>query len=76
MKVVFEEDNPGSCVQDRMTGSEARDLADNWGRHSNPSKKMKFCSWEVSREGKRKIQMHEVGQGQCLIDEGEAQDAS
>lgn len=29
MKVVFEEDNPGSCVQDRMTGSEARDLADN-----------------------------------------------
>lgn len=42
MKIVFEEDNPGSCVQYRMTGSEAKDLADNWGLHSNPSKKMKF----------------------------------
>lgn len=55
MKIVFEEDNPVSCVQYRMTGSEAKDLADNWGLHSNPSKKMKFCSWEVSRERKRKI---------------------
>ena len=42
MKIVFEEDNPGSCVQDRMTGSEAKDFADNWGLHSNPSKKMKW----------------------------------
>lgn len=68
MKIVFEENNPVSCVQYRMTGSEAKDLADNWGLHSNPSKKMKFCSWEVSRERKRKIEMHKEGQGQHLID--------
>ena len=65
---MFEEDNSGSSVQDRMIGLEARDLADNWGLHSNPGKKIKFCSWEVSRERKRKTQMHKVGQGQCLID--------
>lgn len=41
MKAVFEEDNPGSCVQDRMTGSEAGDLAGNWGLRSNPSKKIR-----------------------------------
>lgn len=68
MKIVFEEDNPGSCVQDRMTGSEAKDLADNWGLHSNPSKTMKFCSWEASRERKRKIEMHKLGWGHHLID--------
>lgn len=29
--IVFEKENPGSCVHDRMMGSEATDLASGWG---------------------------------------------
>ena len=63
MKVVFEKDNPGSCVQERMTGSEARDLAYSWELHSNPSKGMKVSSWRFLGKGRGKYKCMKFGGG-------------
>lgn len=52
VKVVFEKDYAGSCVQKRMTGWEARDSIEL--KAISPNKEMKVCSWEVSRERERK----------------------